>query len=91
VPNRPELVERYGYDVSTPPTRCASRSGDWRFVAPAVGALTGAGHLAVTLVATAGARAGWTDEWRARLLRTLRAHADPDVRAAALAVTTAAE
>lgn len=58
-------------------------------VGPAVDALAG-GHVAVTLTAAAGAAAGWTEEWRARL-RTLRTHPYPDVRAAALAVTTAPE
>ncbi len=52
------------------------------------GGRPGRGHVALTLTATAGAAAGWTDEWRARL-RTLRTHPDPDVRTAALAVTTA--
>ncbi len=64
-------------------------------VGPAVdamvdGASTGAGHLGVTLIATAGPRAGWTPPWRDRL-RALRAHHDPDVRDAALAVVTAVE
>jgi hypothetical protein len=71
--------------------------GDWdpADVGPAVDAMAdaasaGAGHLGVTLIATAGPRAGWTGEWRARL-RLLRAHHDPDVRDAALAVATAPE
>ncbi len=64
-------------------------------VGPAVDAMAdaaseGAGHLGVALIGSAGPRAGWTPEWRHRL-RALRAHRDPDVRDAALAVVTALE
>ncbi|MET9875275.1 hypothetical protein ABZZ36_11705 [Actinacidiphila glaucinigra] len=49
-----------------------------------------AGLLAVAVTGALGRRTGWTEEWRG-LLRSLRRHALPDVRDAALAVTTAAE
>ncbi|WP_435127800.1 hypothetical protein [Actinacidiphila sp. bgisy144] len=48
------------------------------------------GQFAVAVTQALGVRTGWREDWRARL-RTLRRHPDPDVRAAALAVTTAAE
>ncbi|MCD9144975.1 hypothetical protein [Streptomyces albireticuli] len=49
-----------------------------------------AGLLAVTLTATGGRRTDWADHWR-ESLRELRRHPHPDVRDAALALTTAAE
>ncbi|MGW7434136.1 hypothetical protein ACWGIN_31975 [Streptomyces sp. NPDC054861] len=55
-----------------------------------LGAATGGdtidGLLAVGMVSGMGARLSWPAEWR-DLLRTLRRHADPDVREAALEVT----
>ncbi len=48
------------------------------------------GLLAVAFTQALGARTGWTEEWRTQL-RVLRRHPDPDVREAALALTTAAE
>ncbi|MFD8079541.1 hypothetical protein ACFV3E_43815 [Streptomyces sp. NPDC059718] len=48
------------------------------------------GLLAVAVTAALGRRTGWTEEWRT-VLRSLRCHARPDVRDAALALTTAAE
>lgn len=49
-----------------------------------------AGLLAVALTHALGTRTGWTPHWRAHL-RTLRRHPHPDVREAALALTTATE
>ncbi|WP_328465960.1 hypothetical protein [Streptomyces sp. NBC_00448] len=49
-----------------------------------------AGQFAVALTEALGGRTGWTDDWRTRL-RALRRHPDPEVRDAALAVTTAVE
>lgn len=49
-----------------------------------------AGLLAVAVTGALGRRTGWTEEWRT-LLRSVRRHGDPDVRDAALALTTAAE
>ncbi|TRO67610.1 hypothetical protein [Streptomyces sp. IB201691-2A2] len=48
------------------------------------------GLLATALTATLGTRTGWAPQWRAQL-RTLRRHAQPDVRDAALAHMTAYE
>ncbi|WP_327242604.1 hypothetical protein [Streptomyces sp. NBC_01320] len=48
------------------------------------------GLLAVALTQALGARTGWTQDWRTRL-RALRRHPHPDVREAALALTTAVE
>ncbi|MET8009857.1 hypothetical protein ABZU86_23465 [Streptomyces sp. NPDC005271] len=48
------------------------------------------GLFAATLTAVGGARTAWAEPWRERL-RALRRHPHPDVRDAALAVTTATE
>ncbi|WP_432253587.1 hypothetical protein [Streptomyces sp. HNM1019] len=48
------------------------------------------GLFAVTLTEAAGARTAWAEPWRERL-RTLRGHPHPDVRDAALRLTTAGE
>jgi hypothetical protein len=50
----------------------------------------GAGALASQLVATAGLRAAWPEEWRARL-RALRTHSHADVATLARGVLTAPE
>jgi len=48
------------------------------------------GLLAVALTHALGTRTGWTEDWRTHL-RALRQHTHPDVREAALALTTAVE
>jgi hypothetical protein len=48
------------------------------------------GLFAVALTHALGSRTGWTQDWRTHL-RALRRHAHPDVREAALALTTAIE
>jgi hypothetical protein len=73
----------------------AARPGDPLVLLLAVERLTAdagyaGGLLAVALTRALGARTGWTEDWSARL-RTLRCHPHPDVRDAALALTTAVE
>jgi hypothetical protein len=73
----------------------ARRPGDPVVLLSAVDRLTAnAGHagglLAVALTQALGCRTGWTQDWRTRL-RALRRHAHPDVRDAALGLTTAVE
>lgn len=74
----------------------ARRPGDPLALMAAVDRLTVAepvsvaGHFAVAITEALGARTGWTADWRTRL-RALRRHPDPDIREAALAVTTAGE
>ncbi|MEV7678231.1 hypothetical protein AB0O64_06700 [Streptomyces sp. NPDC088341] len=48
------------------------------------------GLFAVALTEALGARTGWTQDWRSQV-RALRGHPHPEVREAALALTTAAE
>ncbi len=73
----------------------ARRPGDPETLLTAVDHLTATTHHATGLFAVAlthalGVRTGWPPAWRARL-RTLRVHPHPDVRDAALAVTTTTE
>lgn len=73
----------------------ARRPGDPLVLLGAADRLTtNAGHagglLAVALTQALGSRTGWTPDWRT-CLRALRRHPDPDVREAALALTTAVE
>lgn len=78
-------------------TRLGAASYDWRpedLLAPAARLTARAdlagGLLAAAVAGAAGGRAGWPDAWR-DTVRALRRHPDPDVRQAALALTTAAE
>jgi hypothetical protein len=73
----------------------ARRPGRPEILLTAVDHLTATPHHATGLFAVAlthalGVRTGWPPAWRARL-RTLRVHPDPDVRDAALAVSTTTE
>jgi hypothetical protein len=60
------------------------------FVDAATGAAAPAALVAVRITRVAGERAGWSADWRARV-RTLRAHADADVVAAAQGIVTSPE
>ncbi|MEV4442817.1 hypothetical protein AB0K09_28150 [Streptomyces sp. NPDC049577] len=89
---RPALAVR---TAATLATRLRSRTGDEEAYAHAARALTengghAAGLFAVTLTETGGHRTNWAAPWRGQL-RTLRRHAHPDVRDAALAQLTAPE
>lgn len=73
----------------------ARRPGDPLVLSLAVDRLTASadqsgGLPAVALTQAMGIRAGWSEDWRSRL-RTLRRHPHPEVREAALTVTTATE
>ncbi|MYS22482.1 MULTISPECIES: hypothetical protein [unclassified Streptomyces] len=73
----------------------ARRPGDPLVLLSAVDRLTANaryadGLLAVAITQALGPRTGWPQEWRTQL-RALRRHAHPDVRDAALALTTAVE
>jgi hypothetical protein len=73
----------------------ARRPGDPLVLLSAVDRLTAnaryaEGLLAVAITQALGSRTGWPQEWRTHL-RALRRHAHPDVRDAALALTTAVE
>ncbi|WP_405584786.1 hypothetical protein [Streptomyces sp. NBC_01190] len=73
----------------------ARRPGDPLVLLSAVDRLTAnaryaEGLLAVAITQALGYRTGWTQDWRTHL-RALRRHAHPDVRDAAMTVTTAVE
>ncbi|MEV0495374.1 hypothetical protein [Streptomyces atratus] len=92
--NRPVLAARTA-DTLRNRLNAARRPGDPLVLLCATERLTAnagcaGGLLAVALTQALGARTGWTLDWRTHL-RTLRRHPHPDVREAALALTTAAE
>ncbi|MFE1961378.1 hypothetical protein [Streptomyces sp. NPDC059479] len=92
--NRPAVAARTA-EILRNRLNTARRSGDPLVLLIAVERLTAnAGHaaglLAVAFTEALGSRTGWTEDWRTHL-RALRRHAHPDVREAALAVTTATE
>ncbi|MFI0942907.1 hypothetical protein [Streptomyces sp. NPDC021020] len=92
--DRPLLADRTASTLHSRLT-AAHRPGDPLVLLAAAERLTLAGTQAAGLLALAvtralGTRTSWQQEWRARL-RALRRHACPDVRDAALEVTTAAE
>ncbi|WP_052397971.1 hypothetical protein [Streptomyces sp. NRRL F-5123] len=92
--DRPLLADRTASTLRSRLT-AAHHPGDPLVLLAAAERLTLAGTHAAGLLALAvtqalGSRTSWPQEWRARL-RALRRHACPDVRDAALAVTTAAE
>ncbi|MFK4227479.1 hypothetical protein [Streptomyces sp. NPDC019890] len=92
--SRPALVVRTT-DVLDKRLGGTDRPGDPGTLLAAARRLTEAGGrteglLAVTLTSAGGGRTSWTGPWRAQL-RTLRRHADADVRDAALGRVTAYE